>query len=42
MISNKVCGAVYGGLADGVGCVDGPASCNVSTDGILFLKYSSI
>ena len=42
VISNKLCGAVYGGLADGVGCVDGPTSCNVSTDDILFLKYSSI
>ena len=32
VISDTVCGAVYGDLSDGVGCVDGPTTCNVSAD----------
>ena len=30
VISHYECSAVYGDLGDGVGCVDGPTTCNVS------------
>jgi len=33
VISDNVCGAVYGDLSDGVGCVDGPTTCNGDSGG---------